>query len=202
LSRDRRHHDRPMRRHGRSRCRRPGVSCHLCRRCLRRPHPRAARDRAQRLRRLLLGNRYRHGRCPLQCIGEPPMTSSVESLVAVVTTDLAAVTRGRFVAESRLEQIAATGVGWVPANLSLTPFNSITDPNPWGSSGDLRLLPDIGARFRTTRTGSPTPFDMVPGDIVELDGSPWVGCTRTLLRQALTELKATTGLSMLAAFEQ
>jgi glutamine synthetase len=130
------------------------------------------------------------------------MTSSVESLVAVVTTDLAAVTRGRFVAESRLEQIAATGVGWVPANLSLTPFNSITDPNPWGSSGDLRLLPDIGARFRTTRTGSPTPFDMVPGDIVELDGSPWVGCTRTLLRQALTELKATTGLSMLAAFEQ
>lgn len=130
------------------------------------------------------------------------MTSTVESLAAVVTTDLAAVTRGRFVVESRLEKIAATGVGWLQANLSLTPFNSIADPNPWGSSGDLRLLPDVGARFRTAQTGSATAFDMVPGDLVELDGSPWLGCTRTLLRQALTELKAATGLSVLAAFEQ
>lgn len=129
------------------------------------------------------------------------MTSTVEPLVAVVTTDLSAITRGRSVVESRLQKIAATGVGWLQANLSLTPFNSIVDPNPWGSSGDVRLLPDLNARFRTTLTGSATPFDMVAGNIVELDGSPWIGCTRTMLIDALAELKAATGLSVIAAFE-
>ncbi|MBZ9674504.1 glutamine synthetase family protein [Mesorhizobium sp. ES1-1] len=129
------------------------------------------------------------------------MTSIVEPLVAVVTTDLSAVTRGRFVAESKLQKSAATGVGWLHANLSMTPFNSIVDPNPWGSSGDLRLIPDLKARFRTTHTGSATPFDMVAGDIVELDGSAWLGCTRTMLKEALADLKAATGLSVIAAFE-
>lgn len=129
------------------------------------------------------------------------MTSTVEPLVAVVTTELSAITRGRSVVESKLQKIAATGVGWLQANLSLTPFNSIVDPNPWGSSGDVRLIPDLNARFRTALTGSPTPFDMVAGNIVELDGSPWVGCTRTMLSDALAELKAATGLSVIAAFE-
>ncbi|MER9340472.1 glutamine synthetase [Mesorhizobium sp. M0601] len=129
------------------------------------------------------------------------MTSTVEPLVAVVTTDLSAITRGRSVVESKLQKIAATGVGWLQANLSLTPFNSIVDPNPWGSSGDVRLVPDLNARFRTALTGSATPFDMVAGNIVELDGSPWVGCTRTMLKDALAELKAATGLSVIAAFE-
>lgn len=130
------------------------------------------------------------------------MSAAIEPLVGVVTTDLAAITRGRSVAASKLDKIATTGVGWLQANLSLTPFNSIVDPNPWGSSGDLRLIPDKTARFRTALTGSATPFDMVAGDIVELDGSPWLGCTRTMLKDALAELKAATGLSVTAAFEQ
>lgn len=126
---------------------------------------------------------------------------TVEPLVAIVTTDLAAVTRGRSVVESRLEKTAATGVGWLQANLSLTPFNSIVAPNPWGSSGDLRLIPDLAARFRTALTGSVTPFDMVAGNLVELDGTPWLGCTRTMLADALADLETTTGLRMTAAFE-
>lgn len=130
------------------------------------------------------------------------MTATLEPLVAVVTTDLAAITRGRSVVESRLDKIAATGVGWLHANLSLTPFNSIVDPNPWGSAGDLRLIPDMKARYRTTLTGSQTAFDMVAGNIVELDGTPWLGCTRTMLIDALAELKAETGLSVVGAFEQ
>lgn len=125
-----------------------------------------------------------------------------EPLVAVVTTDLAAITRGRFVAAKHLERIAQTGIGWLQANISLTAFNSIANPNPWGSRGDLRVIPDLTARYRTGRTGAPTEFDMVCGDIVELDGTPWNCCTRTLLRQALADLKAATGLSVVASFEQ
>ncbi|MDW5316120.1 glutamine synthetase family protein [Rhizobium sp. PL01] len=130
------------------------------------------------------------------------MNPVVEPLVAIVTTDLSAVTRGRSVTQSRLEKVAGTGIGWLQANISLTPFNSIANPNPWGSSGDLRILPDLNARYRTSLTGAETPFDMVPGDIVELDGKPWLGCTRTMLRDALADLKAATGLSVVATFEQ
>src|SRR3546814_5138383 len=41
-------------------------------------------------------------------------------LVAIVTTDFAGVTRGRSVAVDRLDAVLAAGVGWLPANLSLT----------------------------------------------------------------------------------
>lgn len=129
------------------------------------------------------------------------MSTAYENLAGVVTTDIAAVTRGRFIASDRLDKVAATGVGWLQANLSLTPFNSIADPNPWGSSGDLRLLPDLPSRFRTEKTGAATPFDMVPGNLVELDGSPWSCCTRTMLSNALRDLRAETGLSLMSAFE-
>jgi glutamine synthetase len=123
------------------------------------------------------------------------------ALTGIVTTDIAAVTRGRFVASDKFDSIIAAGVGWLQANLSLTPFNVIADPNPWGSSGDLRLLPDPNARYRTSRTAAETPFDMVAGNLVELDGSPWSCCTRTLLAEALADLQAATGLSLKAAFE-
>ncbi|WP_442582037.1 glutamine synthetase family protein [Mesorhizobium sp. ASY16-5R] len=123
-------------------------------------------------------------------------------LAHVVTTDLAGITRGRPVTEERLGKAAATGLGWVPANLCLTPFNSIPGENPWGSAGDVRLVPDLSSRSSTGSTGSETPLDLVMGDIVELDGSPWAGCTRTQLKEALAALRKATGLSVVAAFEQ
>lgn len=126
----------------------------------------------------------------------------VEPLVTVVTTDFASVTRGRSVTAARFEHVADTGIGWLPANLSLTCFNTIADPNPWGSRGDLRIIPDRGARYQTNATGCETPLDFVMGDIVELDGMAWPGCSRTLLRAALDDLKAATGLTLVAAFEQ
>jgi glutamine synthetase len=129
------------------------------------------------------------------------MSGKYQNLTGIVTTDIASVTRGRFVADSKFESGMPTGVGWLQANLSLTPFGTIADPNPWGSSGDLRLMPDSKTRFRTDKTGSVTPFDMVPGNLVELDGSPWFCCTRTMLVDALATLKAEFGLSLVAAFE-
>ena len=128
--------------------------------------------------------------------------SELAPLVGIVTTDLAGITRGRPVTHKRLERVAETGVGWVPANLCLTAFNTIADPNPWGSIGDLRLVPDLSARYTTDRTGAETPFDLVMADIVELDGRPWSACTRTQLKDALAALKETSGLSVVATFEQ
>jgi glutamine synthetase len=122
-------------------------------------------------------------------------------LAAIVTTDFAGITRGRSIPADRLDGLKS-GIGWLPANLSLTPFDGIATPNPWGSQGDLRVMPDLDARFRTSATGTQTPFDMVMGDIVELDGSAWRGCARSLLRDALATLRDRHGIGLRVSFEQ
>lgn len=122
-----------------------------------------------------------------------------EPLVAFVTTDYAGITRGRSIALADYKP--GKSLGWVPANMSLTPFDLIAEPNPWGSAGDLRLLPDDNARYRVRPDGSASDLDMIMSDIVNLDGSPWVCCPRSFLKQALADLEKEAGLSLLASFE-
>jgi glutamine synthetase len=76
-----------------------------------------------------------------------------EELVGFLHADVSGLLRGRSVPASELEQRLGAGVGWVPADQALTPFGPIAEPNPWGSAGDLRLLPD-GARAPCSKTHS------------------------------------------------
>jgi len=130
------------------------------------------------------------------------MSSIFEPLTGIVTTDLAAVTRGRFVPSGEVGATAASGIGWIPSNLSLTAFGALADPNIWKSSGDLRLIPDFQAHFLTHATGGDIPFDMVIGDLFEIDGEPWSACPRHALKQAVATLEAETGLRLKVSFEQ
>ena len=41
-----------------------------------------------------------------------------------------------------------TGVGWTPANLSITPLGVVAEETPFGAVGDLRLLPDAETHVR------------------------------------------------------
>lgn len=124
-----------------------------------------------------------------------------EELVTFVTTDIAAITRGRAVAAADLPGALSKGVGWVPANLSLTPFDEIANPNPFGSSGDLRLMPDPEAGVRVEALGGRTPLHFYHSDITNLDGTPWDCCVRSMLKAAVTDLE-TLGLRVVSAFEQ
>lgn len=124
-----------------------------------------------------------------------------EDLVSFVTTDIAAITRGRSVAASDLPGALEKGVGWVPANLSLTPFDEIASPNPFGSSGDLRLMPDPAAGVRVEGLGGRTPLHFHHSDITNLDGTPWEGCVRSMLKSAVSDLED-LGLRVVSAFEQ
>lgn len=129
------------------------------------------------------------------------MSSPIDSLVTLVTTDFAGITRGRALRSSAYKDSVPNSTGWVPANMSLTPFDEIASPNPWGSAGDLRLLADPTARFQVALPGAATPLDFVAADIVELDGTPWALCPRAFLKQALADLERETGLRLLASFE-
>ena len=73
---------------------------------------------------------------------------SATELVALVCCDLGAIVRGRSLPASELGGRLEVGVGWVPANLSLTPLGPLAEPNPFGSVGDVRLIADPDTRVR------------------------------------------------------
>ena len=124
-------------------------------------------------------------------------------LVALVCCDLGAIVRGRALPASELAAHLSAGVGWVPANHSLTPLGPLAEPNPFGSIGDLRLLPDPCSRARVQSdlaTGAGA-LDIVLCDIVHTDGSPWECCPRRWLLDAVHELQREHGLRVVASFE-
>lgn len=129
-------------------------------------------------------------------------------LVALVCCDLGSIVRGRSVPAAELGEHLRTGVGWVPANHAITPLGHVADPNPFGSTGDLRLLPDGATRVLVEadedtgeEEGVRSDLDMVLCDLVELDGRPWECCPREFLRQSLSELEHDTGARVQASFE-
>ncbi|MBP0495931.1 glutamine synthetase family protein [Roseomonas indoligenes] len=124
----------------------------------------------------------------------------MDELVTLLTTDLVAITRGRGFMPAALEGYLTRGCGWVPANMALTPFDLIAEDNPWGSAGDLRLMPDPATAIRLEGLGT-TPLHTYFSDITGLDGTPWECCPRSLLKRAVAALEREAGLVPVAAFE-
>jgi glutamine synthetase len=122
-------------------------------------------------------------------------------LVALVCCDLGAIVRGRSVFADDLGEHLLAGVGWVPANHALTPLGPLAQNDPFGSTGDLRLLPDASTRVRVEADGDASALELLLCDIVETDGRPWQCCPRSFLREALGELERELGARLLASFE-
>src|SRR5258708_39403280 len=115
---------------------------------------------------------------------------SSHELVALVCCDLGAIVRGRSVLASELEQHLKEGVSWVPANHALTPLGPLAEGNPFGSTGDLRLIPDPDTRVRVPADADASALELLLCDIVEIDGRPGECCPRGFLRAALADLRA------------
>ncbi|WP_428926859.1 glutamine synthetase family protein [Marinibacterium sp. SX1] len=118
-------------------------------------------------------------------------------LVFVGTSDLSGVVRGKSFPAGDWEKRSRRGVGWTPTNVQITCFDSISD-SPFGSFGDLVLVPDADSRF-VLEDGQRLDFAL--GDIRSLEGEPWDFCTRSLARRALDAFHALTGARVQAAFE-
>jgi glutamine synthetase len=127
------------------------------------------------------------------------MDDAAAGLVFVATSDLAGILRGKAFPAAEWEKRRLRGVGWTPTNVQITCFDTIAE-SPFGSLGDLALVPDPGTRVRLTAEGS-LPVDLVLGDICHLDGQPWEHCTRGAARRALAALEAACGAQLVAAFE-
>ena len=125
-----------------------------------------------------------------------------DELVGFLHADVSGLLRGRSISVSELEERLGSGVGWVPADQALTPFGPIAEPNPWGSTGDLRLLPDRDTGVRVDLWEDASPLHFFLCDATNTDGSPWDACPRTLLKDALLKLEEEAGLRLISSFEQ
>ncbi|MCZ6524293.1 MAG: glutamine synthetase family protein [Alphaproteobacteria bacterium] len=123
-----------------------------------------------------------------------------DDLVMFLCPDLSGLSRGRAFPAADLAERLKTGVGWVPADQALTPFDEIAEPNPWGPIGDLRLMPDPATEVRVELWEEASPLHFFVCDCTHTDGSPWDACARTFLKGALADLEA-EGFHLRAAFE-
>lgn len=123
-----------------------------------------------------------------------------EALAFIGTSDLAGLVRGKSVPLSELPGRMGRGVGIAPSNLMLSAFGPILE-TPFGTTGDLMLVPDPAARAAIPVPDGPDAH-LLLGDFRSTAGAPWECCPRHFLRRALDALEAEHGLTLLATFEQ
>ncbi len=124
-----------------------------------------------------------------------------EELIFVGTCDIAGHVRGKGFPAQDLHVRRRKGVGWTHSNLMQSAFGPIFD-TPFGTGGDLMIVPDPTARVRVDFADGSAPEHFFLGDIRTTDGAPWECCPRDFLRRALAALEAVSGLRLIAAFEQ
>lgn len=123
-----------------------------------------------------------------------------EEMIVACCSDLAGKTRGKAFPFSQLEKRLRRGVGWTPTNVQITCFDVIAE-SPFGSLGDLVLIPDPATLVAIDQGGDAPPERFAMGDIRHTDGRAWEFCTRSILRSALDRLQRASGLTLYGAFE-
>ena len=129
------------------------------------------------------------------------MLKASPELSYALYNDYAAITRVRTFPREDLQKRARRGLGWVPANICITPFGTIASENPFGPTGELRLIPDTSTEAYISAAADSVGGLAYLSDLVGLDGEPWALCTRGLLKQAIKELNEEFGITANIAFE-
>jgi len=119
------------------------------------------------------------------------------SLVRFLYADHGGIIRGKAAALSRLDERIESGIGHTRAMMAMSMMDELQPVDGMGPVGEVRIKPDPN-----TFVTLPYAFRVAAmlSDQVNPDGSPWDGCARTFLKQAIAEL-ATEGYELQAAFE-
>ncbi|AMB39144.1 glutamine synthetase [Arthrobacter sp. TES] len=121
--------------------------------------------------------------------------------IFVATCDLAGQVRGRGAPYEAYDSVLRSGLGWVPANLGISAFGGIPPGSAFGSTGDLRLIPDEATEITIPSDSYGTGLKLLLADQAQPDGSEWDCCPRTFLRKAVNDFREQTGLRIIATFE-
>lgn len=123
-----------------------------------------------------------------------------EPLVFAATCDLAGLVRGKAFPAVELEQKLRQGIGTTASNIMISAWGPI-HATPFGTTGDILIMPDPETEVHL-RFDDAADERFLLSDLRQLDGTPWMGCTRDFLRRALTALEVEAGLVVKSAFEQ
>jgi glutamine synthetase len=119
------------------------------------------------------------------------------SLVRFLYADHGGIIRGKAAATARLAERIESGIGHTRAMMAMSMMDELAPVDGMGPAGEVRIKPD------------PETFVILPyapgaaamlADQVNPDGTPWDGCARTFLKQAIAALAA-AGYELRAAFE-
>ncbi len=122
-------------------------------------------------------------------------------LIAAVYNDFTGLTRARTFPSRDLGKRLETGLGWVPANMCLTPFGPIAGANPFGPLGDLRMMPDPESEVSVSLGENVGDMHLFFSDLHGADGAIWDCCVRGFLKRSVEELASEFGLRLAVAFE-
>src|SRR5690554_3626116 len=129
------------------------------------------------------------------------MVSKKSALKAIGFNDHAGVTRVRSFPAHREESILKSGAAWIPGNMCLTSFGNIASTNPSGATGELRMVPDSksAVSIPCQHQGEETTVEFYLANICEPDGTPWGGCPRGFLENAVKALNEKHGITLKVA---
>jgi glutamine synthetase len=119
------------------------------------------------------------------------------SLVRFLYADHGGIVRGKAAAAARLRERADSGIGHTRAMMAMSMVDELAPVNGMGPVGEVRIKPDISTF--TLLPYAPRAAAML-SDQVHPDGTPWDGCARTFLKDAVAEL-AGAGYDLQASFE-
>jgi glutamine synthetase len=119
------------------------------------------------------------------------------SLARFLYVDHGGVVRGKAAATGKLAERIESGIGHTRAMMAMSMMDELAPVEGMGPVGEIRLKPDISTFV--TLPYAPRAAAML-ADQVNPDGSPWDGCARTFLKQAIAEL-AGEGYELQASFE-
>jgi glutamine synthetase len=119
------------------------------------------------------------------------------ALTRFLYVDHGGIVRGKAAATARLAERIESGIGHTRAMMAMSMMDELAPVAEMGPVGEVRLVPDPGTFV--TLPYAPGAAAML-ADQVNADGSPWEGCARTFLRQAVAELAA-EGYELQASFE-
>ena len=119
------------------------------------------------------------------------------SLVRFLYADHGGIIRGKAAAAGRLAERIDSGIGHTRAMMAMSMMDELQPVDGMGPVGEVRITPDPN-----TFVTLPYAFGVAAmlSDQVNPDGSPWDGCARTFLKQAIADLAA-EGYELQAAFE-
>jgi glutamine synthetase len=119
------------------------------------------------------------------------------ALVRFLYADHGGIIRGKAAGAARLAERIESGIGHTRAMMAMSMMDELAPVDGMGPVGEVRIKPDAN-----TFVTLPYAFGVAAmlSDQVNPDGTPWDGCARTFLRQAVTDL-ASEGYELQAAFE-